>query len=45
MAGICGDKYEHTNGLEYICTEPPGHDWELGTMHECSTFLAGPVNW
>lgn len=45
MGSICGSKYTHTNGLQYICMEYPGHDWEDGTMHEAETLCNGPVNW
>lgn len=42
---ICGSKYRHTNGIEYICLEDPDHTETDGTMHEAETFMSGPVNW
>lgn len=42
---ICGDKYENPlNGNMFVCTEPPNHTDENGTMHEADT-MKGPVNW
>jgi hypothetical protein len=42
---ICGSRYEHTNGITYICVEDPRHMIDHGTMHEADTLCNGPVNW